>query len=179
MKLIYYRIVSTLWIFLILIFRKIKDDDYNNSLLAKKFMKFNNKFAINRLKKKKIPTEKIAILLPHCLQDDNCLFKITSDISNCKKCGKCKIGEIVKLKEKYDIKVKVATGGTLARLFIKKTRPKFIIAVACERDLITGIYDSFPLNVYGIFNERINGPCYNTNVNVNEIEEVLKKVSRG
>jgi hypothetical protein len=43
--------------------------------------------------------------------------------------------------------------------------------------LISGIYDSIPLLVYGVFNTRENGPCINTNVNVEEIENVIKKIS--
>ena len=55
-------------------------------------------------------------------------------------------------------------------------RPKLVIAVACERDLVTGINDSFPLIIYGVFNIRENGPCIDTTVSFIEIERLMKKV---
>ncbi len=122
----------------------------------------------------KMRKDEILILLPHCLQNDQCPIKITSDIENCKACGKCDIGDIVKLKEKYGINIVVATGGTLAREWIRKTKPQCIIAVACERDLSSGINDVKHIPVMGVLNERPNGPCYNTKIDIEKIEEAIK-----
>lgn len=123
---------------------------------------------------KKTDRDNILILLPHCLQNDKCAIKITSDIENCKACGKCDIGDILKLKQKYGINIVVATGGTLAREWIKKTRPSFIIAVACERDLSSGINDVKHIPVMGVLNDRPNGPCFNTKIDIEKIEEAIK-----
>ena len=123
---------------------------------------------------KKTDKDNILILLPHCLQNDKCTIKITNDIDNCKDCGKCDIGNIVKLKEKYGINIVVATGGTLAREWIKKTRPKCIIAVACERDLSSGINDIKHIPVMGVLNDRPNGPCFNTRIDIEKIDEAIK-----
>jgi uncharacterized protein len=68
----------------------------------------------------------------------------------------------------------VATGGTLARRIIVERRPKIIIAVACERDLSSGIQDSYPMPVFGITNHRPYGPCYDTDVDLERVEEALK-----
>ena len=51
------------------------------------------------------------ILLPYCLQNSECKFKITIDINNCRNCGKCKIGALKELAEQYRVKLRVATGG--------------------------------------------------------------------
>ena len=139
--------------------------------MADKFLEYNNKRVIKKFKD--IVPKNIALLLPHCIQNYDCPFKITSDIKNCRKCGKCKIGKIIELKEKYNLSVKVATGGTLARLFIKENRPDIIIAVACKRDLVSGIYDAFPMSVYGVYNKIIKSPCINTDLSIEEIEKVL------
>jgi hypothetical protein len=48
--------------------------------------------------------------------------------------------------------------------------------VACERDLTSGIQDTTPLPVYGIFNQRPFGPCLNTQVPVAQVEAVLAEV---
>lgn len=150
---------------------KFINDQSKRNYMADKFLEYNNK----RVRKKfeRIKPKNIAILLPHCIQNYDCPFKITSDVENCKKCGKCKIGKILELKEKYSLEVKVATGGTLARLFIKEKKPDIIIAVACKRDLISGIYDTFPMNVYGVYNKIIHSPCINTDLSIEEIEKVL------
>ena len=115
-------------------------------------------------------------MLPHCLQEDNCGIKVTSDIEKCVNCGKCDIGFIKMLKKKYGINIKVATGGTLARKAVKELKPSIVLAVACERDLITGIFDSYPMPIYGVFNIRKNGPCFNTKISEEEIETALKEI---
>jgi len=68
----------------------------------------------------------------------------------------------------------VATGGTLARDFVKHYKPEAIIAIACERDLTSGIQDVTPLPVIGILNIRPNGPCNNTEVDFAEVELALE-----
>jgi hypothetical protein len=175
-SLYFYRVISLCWALGILLFRKIKDDDYQNSQIAQQFLRYNNHVTLRRLKHKSLHNQQILILLPHCLQNYDCLFKITSFIENCKQCGKCDINTLVALKERYPIHINVATGGTLARKYIRDHRPKLVIAVACERDLISGIIDSFPLPVYGIFNERPYGPCFNTSVPTDEIEQLLSRL---
>lgn len=126
-----------------------------------------------------IKAEQVMILLPHCLQNTECPHKITTDINNCKHCGKCCIGSLIDLSKKYSAIIKVATGGTLARKFIKENRPAGVIAVACERDLSQGIQDSIPLPVFGVLNCRPNGPCCNTSVDVNKVEQALIMMCKG
>lgn len=176
LRLLTYRFITMIWIVIIFISKKIKDSDYENSLLSERFLAFNNKFVAKRMSKKNVAPDKIMVMLPHCIQNYECGIKITSDIEKCVKCGKCDIGNILKLKEKYGIPVRVATGGTLARKHIKDLAPHLVIAVACERDLISGIYDSFPMPVLGVFNRRVNGPCYNTKVSIEEIDTLLSKI---
>lgn len=176
LKIIYLKIVYTCYYMMILLARKWNKDRRKNSKISIKFIEWNNKRVFKYAKKKMVKSSEVAILLPHCIQLYNCPHKITSDIENCKNCGMCKIGDILKLHEKYKIKVKVATGGTLARLFIKEERPKLVFAVACERDLVSGIFDAFPMPVFGIFNKIVGGPCINTDVAVEEIESILKKL---
>jgi hypothetical protein len=67
----------------------------------------------------------------------------------------------------------VATGGTLARRIIVDNRPKAIVAVACEHDLTSGIQDAYPIPVIGILNDRPNGPCINTKVDIQKVGEAI------
>ena len=121
----------------------------------------------------KVPAERILILTPHCIQKDTCVHKITRNVENCKQCGGCSVGDMLGLAHKYGCKLAVATGGTLARQMVMQARPKAIVAVACERDLTSGIQDVFPLPVLGVLNERPYGPCFNTRVDKKKLEDAI------
>ena len=118
--------------------------------------------------------DKLLLLMPHCLQFHECQFRITGNTVHCQRCGQCDISGLAELSEKYGVGLAVATGGTLARRIVVERRPKLIIAVACERDLSSGIQDSYPLPVFGITNHRPHGPCYDTEVDLERVEEALK-----
>lgn len=122
--------------------------------------------------------EQIMILVPHCLQDSECPHKITMDVNNCKGCGKCDIGSLKEMSEEYNAVIKVATGGTLARKFVLDTAPRGVVAVACERDLSMGIHELGGLPVIGVLNCRPNGPCFNTTVNLDEVEDALQSIMK-
>lgn len=159
-----------------ILYEKFLNDQIKRNYIADKFLEYNNKRVVKKIHNS-VP-KNIALLLPHCIQNYNCPFRITSQIENCKKCGKCKIEKILELKEKYNLEVKVATGGTLARLFIKEKKPDFVIAVACKRDLMSGIYDAFPVSVYGVYNKIKNSPCINTDLDIDKIEKVLISIGK-
>jgi len=129
---------------------------------------------ITRYRLRDAAMDKILILAPHCLQRSDCPHKITIDVNNCRRCGKCPIDRLCNLAETYRVKLAVATGGTLARDFVKHYKPEAIIAIACERDLTSGIQDVTPLPVIGILNSRPNGPCNNTEVDFAEVELALE-----
>ena len=75
------------------------------------------------------------------------------------------------LSEKYHVPVSVATGGTLARKIVVEKKSEIIIGVACERDLTSGIQDSYPIPVLGVLNRRPFGPCLNTDVDLELVEK--------
>ena len=123
--------------------------------------------------------ERILLLMPHCLQFNDCAIKITGDVYKCQACGKCKIKDLVALAQKHEVHLSVATGGTLARRRVAEARPQAIIAVACERDLTSGIQDAYPLPVIGILNDRPHGPCFNTSVDIKKVAEALEFFANG
>lgn len=170
----FHKMVYNGYYFLYLINEKIIHDQKKENNIAKNFVKYNNKLTLKLADKNKI--KNISILLPHCIQDYNCPHKITTNIENCVRCKKCKIYKFLEFKEKYKLDVKIATGGTLARKYLKEQKPDFIIAVACKRDLISGIYEMSSQNIYGIFNKIINSPCINTDIDLNELERILKNL---
>lgn len=140
--------------------------------LQQSFIALNNQLV--DAKKLRVPAEKTLILLPHCIQMFDCSIKITGDVAKCIRCGRCDISGLLELANAYGIEMAVATGGTLARKLIVEKRPKLIVAVACERDLTSGIRDSYPLPVIGVLNKRPHGPCFNTHILLPEVELALQ-----
>ena len=143
-------------------------------IIRQSFVAMNNSLVVSQ--RLSLKPDRILILLPHCLQLFDCDIKVTGGIEKCVRCGRCDIKGLAELAEKYQIDISVATGGTLARKVIVEKRPKLVLAVACERDLTSGIKDCYPLPVLGVLNDRPYGPCFNTSVDVEKIEQALLMV---
>ncbi len=146
-----------------------KIDDY--------FIEKNNCLIESSMRKYR--PEEVLLVLPHCLQDWECPHRINADVRNCQACGKCSIPELIEISDRYNVKMTVVAGGTAARRAIYDHMPSFAIAVACERDMISGIRESVPLPLWGILNERPNGPCRNTKVDIRRVEETLARLIDG
>jgi len=149
---------------LIAAFRKSKKEAFQYAVIS-----MNNRLVMAERKK----TKKILILLPHCLQINDCSIRLTHNIFNCKRCGRCEIKDLIEIAERYQLNLFIATGGTLARKIVKEVAPEAIVAVACERDLSSGLVDTYPLPVLAIPNERPFGPCFNTQVDLSRVKEAI------
>jgi len=129
---------------------------------------------------KKYLAKDILVLLPHCIQNSDCSFRVTVNPSNCMKCGKCSIGSVLEATKNRGVETYILTGGTAARQKILSKKPKIVLAVACEMDLFRGIMDISKIPVIGFINIRPNGPCYNTDLDVNDLittlDSLIKKV---
>ena len=135
------------------------------------FIKVNNELVLREMGR--FEPSKILLLMPHCLQNSRCDMRLTYDIDNCRRCGLCPITGLLGLRDRYGVHLAIATGGTIARRIVVQKRPRIIIAVACYRDLSSGIQDTYPLPVFGVLNERPNGPCLDTTVPVDRLEAAL------
>ncbi len=142
---------------------------YDRAKLRTSFVKVNN--AMTKAQRKRIKGDKILVLLPHCLQIDVCNRKITGSVDNCVQCGRCTVGSLLEMARHFNLSMDVVNGGTLARRRVKQFKPDGILAVACERDLTLGILDVYPTPVYGVINDRPNGPCINTCVDMELVRE--------
>ncbi|MBE3585119.1 MAG: DUF116 domain-containing protein [Thermoanaerobacter sp.] len=140
--------------------------------IKKSFIEVNNQMV--QARNLRIPPEELLLLVPHCLQYSECPYKITVHMDNCRRCGRCCISELLDLRDKYGFNMGLATGGTLARKYVREYRPRAIVAVACERDLVSGILDSNPIPVLGVSNERPFGPCFNTSVSIPSVERAIR-----
>jgi uncharacterized protein len=144
----------------------------NRNALRTSFVKVNN--SLTRAQCERFKGDRILVLLPHCLQIDVCNRKITSHIENCINCGRCAVGRILEMGSRFGLSIEVVSGGTLARRRVAEFHPDGIVAVACERDLTSGIQDVYPIPVFGVMNDRPNGPCFNTDVDMGLLEEAVR-----
>ena len=150
-------------------FFKGKKENFQRSVIS-----LNNRLVMAERTK----TKKILLLLPHCIQVAECTIRLTHNIHNCERCGRCEIKDLIELAEESRLELFVATGGTIARKIVKETKPEAIVAVACERDLSSGLIDTYPFPVLGVSNERPYGPCFNTRVDLDKVRAAIKFFGR-
>ncbi|NTV53662.1 MAG: DUF116 domain-containing protein [Candidatus Firestonebacteria bacterium] len=100
--------------------------------------------------------EKLLVLVPRCLSRE--VFQALGA-----------------LKAHYGFTQMIVTGGTEARRAIGKLRPQGVLAVACERDLLAGVNDvKGRVPILAFANRRPEGPCRNTVVDMQKIENGIK-----
>jgi hypothetical protein len=161
-------LVLPVFIYLTGLFKGDKDE------LRRIFISINNLVTKYRLQKKH--SDEMLILLPHCMQNKDCSNRVAEDMTNCLRCGGCRIGEIADITERFGIRTVVAKGGTAARNSVKEYKPDFILAIACERELMSGIGDVGKIPVIGVINQRPNGYCNNTTVDMLQLKETLQQL---
>lgn len=96
------------------------------------------------------PLNDRVILLPHCLKDISlCKAEVGKYGLICKGCKQdCQINQINQLAKKLEYKdICIAPGGSVAQKFIKETKPKAILAIACDLELHQGVAKIFSSNL--------------------------------
>ena len=169
---LFFRPVVRLFPLVLSVCRLFRGDEMR---LRRSFLALNNERILKlglRLR-----ASEILLLLPHCLQNDDCQVKITGITAHCKRCGRCPICSLLEISERTGVPMAVATGGTQARRILKEKGSKAVVAVACERDLTEGVLDTYPMPVLGIFNDRPFGPCFNTGVDLEAVEGAIRALS--
>lgn len=122
--------------------------------LGHSFVKVSN--AVSRALKKPAATERLLVLLPRCLTKEE-------------------LKKAMDLKLRYPFEVYTVSGGELARKKVKELKPTAVIGVACERDLVSGIRDvGGRLSIIGIPNKRPHGPCKDTHIDLDALEDAIK-----
>jgi hypothetical protein len=103
-----------------------------------------------------IRPDELLLLLPRCL--DKAGMQGVMDVS-----------------ARYGVPLFVAARGRYAREMIARVRPRAVVAVACERDLVSGVHDvATRLPVLGTTLGLPEGPCKNTTVDLSSLEERIR-----
>lgn len=142
--------------------------------LISSFIQINNRLTMSR--RFSLRPDEVLVLLPQCLQALDCNFRLTNDIHNCQRCGKCDVARLLDIFDRYGLDACVVPGGTLARELVKSKKPRVVLAIACERELSSGIADTHPTPVVSIINERPNGPCVATRASCESVDEILMRL---
>ncbi len=117
-------------------------------------VKVYNALALRRAKK--VGQGELLLLVPRCL-------------------SKTSIDGVLALSGKYEVPVFVATRGQLARRVIKERRPRAIVAVACERDMVSGLHDvAGRVPVLGLTMTLPAGPCKDAGLDLVQLEDWVK-----
>ena len=122
--------------------------------------------------------DEILVLLPSCLQAAGCKQNVVGDLAECLRCGRCKIGPVIELCERYGVPVTIAKGGRVAVQRAKDPKVRAIVAVACEKELKSGIFACLPKAVVALRNKRPNGFCNATDIDVAEVERAIQWLTR-
>ena len=105
---------------------------------------------------RKVNQGELLLLVPRCLSRDT-------------------LDGVLGIAGKYDVPVFVATRGQLARRVIKERRPRAVVAVACERDMVSGLHDvAGRVPVLGLTMQLPAGPCRDAVVDLAQLEEWVK-----
>lgn len=82
---------------------------------------------------------------------------------------------VLEIAGRYDVPVFVATRGQLARRVIRERRPRAVVAVACERDMMTGLRDvAGRLPVLGLTMQLPNGPCRDAALDLAQMDQWVR-----
>ena len=76
---------------------------------------------------------------------------------------------------RYGVPVFVATRGQLARRVIRERRPRAVVAVACERDMVSGLHDvAGKVPVLGLTMTLPSGPCKDALLDLDKLESWVR-----
>jgi hypothetical protein len=82
---------------------------------------------------------------------------------------------VLKVAGRYTVPVFVATRGQLARRAIRERRPRAVVAVACERDMVSGLHDvAGRVPVLGLTMRLPQGPCRDAELDLGQLDRWMQ-----
>jgi uncharacterized protein len=105
---------------------------------------------------RKVGQGELLLLIPRCL-------------------SKATLDGVLGVAGKYGVPVFVATRGQLARRVIRERRPRAVVAVACERDMVSGLHDvAGKIPVLGLTMTLPSGPCKDALLDLDQLERWVR-----
>jgi len=117
-------------------------------------VKIYNALAVMR--GRKVGQGELLVLIPRCLSKET-------------------LDGVLGIAGRYGVPVFVATRGQLARRVIRERRPRAVVAVACERDMVSGLHDvAGKIPVLGLTMTLPAGPCKDAALNLGQFEDWVR-----
>ena len=105
---------------------------------------------------RKVGKGELLLLIPRCLSKET-------------------LDGVLGIAGKYGVPVFVATRGQLARRVIRERRPRAVVAVACERDMVSGLHDvAGKVPVLGLTMTLPSGPCKDALLDLGQLEDWVR-----
>ena len=136
-----------------------------------------NNLAVKTLRTKVRPDE-LLLLFSSCLQFSQCEQRVATDLTRCKRCGRCPVKDLLDLADEFGVRPALATGGHQALVLVKDPAIKAIVAVACEKELREGLLGCFPKPVFAVPITKPNGPCRDTCADPPAVRRALEWILR-
>ncbi|MBN2582103.1 MAG: DUF116 domain-containing protein [Planctomycetes bacterium] len=136
-------------------------------------LKALNNFGV-RLRRPRCKPEELLLLFSSCLQRSKCDCNLADSLDNCRRCGQCVVKDFIELAEEYGCHIFIATGGRLAAQRARDPKIKAIVAVACAKELSEGIRATFPKPVLAQELCTPNGPCKDTQVDIEAVRKAVE-----
>ena len=112
--------------------------------------------ALALLRGRKVGKGELLLLIPRCLSKET-------------------LDGVLGVAGRYGVPVFVATRGQLARRVIRERRPRAVVAVACERDMVSGLHDvAGKVPVLGLTMTLPSGPCKDALLDLGKLEDWVK-----
>jgi hypothetical protein len=144
-------------------------------MLQRALIRLNNR--VTRWRRVKAPPGRVLLLLAHCLQSSACGRNLTREGGDgCARCGKCPVDALLGVRDRTGVLFHVVGGGRQALARVRDDDVDAVVAVACERELIQGIFGAFPKPVLAIGNTRPQGDCHDTLTDVAEVEAAVREL---
>jgi hypothetical protein len=111
--------------------------------------------ALALIRARRVEAGELLLLVPRCL-------------------SRATLDRVLEMAGRHDVPVFVATRGQLARRVIRERRPRAVVAVACERDMVTGLHDvAGKLPVLGLTMTLPAGPCKDAELDFVTLERYM------
>lgn len=108
----------------------------------------------------RVRANELLILIPRCL-------------------SRAALEGVMDIARRHNVATFVATRGAYARQAIRERRPRAVVAVACERDMVSGLHDvAGRLPVLGLTMQLPNGPCKDASLDLAQMEAFVRKYLR-
>jgi hypothetical protein len=108
------------------------------------------------MRRRKVGEGELLVLIPRCLSKET-------------------LDGVLGIAGRYGVPVFVATRGQLARRVIRERQPRAVVAVACERDMVSGLHDvAGKIPVLGLTMTLPSGPCKDASLNLTQFEEWVR-----